>query len=151
MTKSIHSGGKEIVDKNDCPCKRTKRQNSSSSFHVPWFSGFKKSTEAGNYILRYSEPNIPILKCNVLLILYAGLEYILNERYMVFLWEKVNFQLEENSSSNHFQMTVFPLSFFKLKTMEVQQVHLKAVKTWWWKWVINFSVLTLNEVRIYWM
>lgn len=47
---------------------------------------------------------------------------------MVFLWEKVNFQLEENGSSNHFQMTVFPLSFFKLKTMEVQQVHLKAVK-----------------------
>jgi len=29
---------------------------------------------------------------------------------MVLWWEKVDFQLEQNSSSNHFQMTVLPLS-----------------------------------------
>lgn len=40
---------------------------------------------------------------------------------MVLLWEKVNSQLEQNSSSNQFQMTALPLSFFKLKTTEVQQ------------------------------
>lgn len=62
-----------------------------------------------------------MLKCTVLLLLYADLEHIFHETYMVLLWEKDNFQLEENSSSNHFPMTVFPLSFFKLKTMEVQQ------------------------------
>lgn len=80
-----------------------------------------KSTEVVSYILRYSKSSIPTLKCAVLLLLYVDLECILNENYMVHLWEKVNFQFEQNSSSNHFQMTVFllSLSFFKLKTIEV--------------------------------